>query len=191
MIGRTLLVACMTSSLLGTGSLADSGPDDVPGTYNLLVCKGPCSFGAPTNVVVKGVLVLTAGAFKPKTLNQHADVPFERAYGIGGDPNGCFVLEVVKDNQTYAGLIEFGMTLWRPHSAQVQFELYTSPDAGHFSIVTMTTDGFQGTGGSSGGGATAAEFPPDNLVAKRVGPGDVTSCVRAAEELQRKPRGAV
>ena len=165
---------------------ADPKPVDVPGSYDVLICKGPCGFGAPTNVVVKGVLVLAAAPISAQSLNRLISLKFEYAYGIGRDTNGCFVLDTIRQNQTYAGLIEFGLTLWRVHEQQVSFELYTSPDAGHFATVTMTSDGFQGTGGSSGGVVAEGEGTPDVLVAKRLGPAQIDTCVKAAEQRRRK-----
>ena len=85
----------------------------IPGTYELLICKGSCSLDEPGNVLVRGLLVLAADPFTPDALNSLASMRFERAYGIGGDPNGCFSLSISVAGQTYAGLIEHGLTLWR------------------------------------------------------------------------------
>ncbi len=185
MIRRWTVVAWLTGILLFTASSAVAGPT-ASGTYDVLVCKGPCSFEVSTNVVAKGVLVLANASFAPKSLNQRSVLPFERAYGIGGDPNGCFVLDTVQENRSYAGLIEVGMTLWRTGLGRVQLELYTSPDAGYFATLTLTSDGFRGEGGSSGGGPAETVPGPDILIGKRIGPGDVDACVRAAAERQRK-----
>src|SRR5262245_23700955 len=74
----------------------------VPGTYLLTVCKGPCSVSS--NIVVKGVLVLTAKPFSRKAVEESSPEPFELANSLAADLNGCFVLDTVKQGQTYAGL---------------------------------------------------------------------------------------
>src|SRR3989441_13175847 len=83
-----------------------------------------CSFAGPTNVVVKGTLVLTDEPFAIAAINDFSPARFEYAYTIGGDPNGCFVLDTIKSDQTYAGLITYGLTFWFGKSDQVNFDLY-------------------------------------------------------------------
>ena len=184
MIKRLVVFGWMMMFLMTTGGLASDESVEVPGTYDLLVCKGPCSFDSPASVVARGVLVLSTSPFTTQSLNERSAVRFEHAYSIGGDPNGCFVLDTVTDNQTFAGLIQFGLTLWRVHSGQVTFELYQSPDAGYFATVAMMGYGFRGAGGSSGGAGTDADLTSDILFAKRKGPGDTNDCLHAASKRQ-------
>ena len=189
MIRRLKVVTWLGGWLMFTANLAAPTPE-ASGTYDLLVCKGPCSFGSSTNVVVKGALVLAAAPFTHKLLNQRSVVPFKRAYDTGGDPNGCFVLDTVEERRSFAGLLDFGLTQWVTESGRVQFQLLAAPDAGYIATLTMTSDGLRGEGRSSGGGTPDRIPGPDILVAKRVGPGNVDACVRAAAERRGKPRRA-
>jgi len=161
------------------------------GTYDLLVCKGPCSFAGPANVVVKGTLVLADEAFGIAAINDFSPVRFQYAYSIGGDPNGCFVLEIIKNDQTYAGLITYGLTLWHGKSGQVDFDLYSSPDAWHAGSVTLTAAGFEGKGQSGGVGAAEPHLGPDVIMGRRVGPANLGRCITAASERHLKLKGAV
>jgi len=163
---------------------------EAPGTYELLVCKGPCSFESSTNIVVKGVLVLTAANFEPDALNPFVPEPFEYAYSFNDDPNGCFVVDTLVQNKTYAGIIELGMTHWSDYADQIRFSLYTSPDAWHHVTATLTHDGLAGTGGSSGAGVAAPGYDRDIIIARRVGPPNLDRCVEAAWVRQQKRRHA-
>ncbi len=191
MTKRLVVIASVAILLSMASGRAGVGSSQPSGTYDLFVCKGPCTQGTASSVVARGVLVLVPAPFTAKSLNDRGPVHFERAYSIGGDPNGCFVLTVLAENRTFAGLIEFGLTLWRTHDDRVMFELYQSPDAWYFATVTVTNDGFQGSGGSSGGAGSDANLTPDVLDGKRVGAADIGACLRAAAERQRRSRGAV
>jgi hypothetical protein len=184
------VVACLGTSLAMAGILLAGEPAVHPGVYDLLVCKGPCTSSSAANVVARGVLVLAPETFGPESLSQLRSAHFERAYSIGGDPNGCFVLETTKEGQSFAGLMEFGLTLWRVHAGKVRFELYQSPDAWYFATLAITGDELRGMGGSSGGAGSDADITPDELLARRVGQGDVQACVQAATRQQQKPRRA-
>jgi hypothetical protein len=159
---------------------------NVPGTYELLVCKGPCSFGSPENVAVRGVLVLTAERFTTEAINPFSPQQFKYAYSFSADPNGCFVIDTVKEKQTYAGIIELGLTSWTSNAGRVRFDLYASADAWHSSTVTVSAGGFEGTGGSGGVGLAEAHLGPDILKGRRIGPANLDACVNAATEHQRK-----
>jgi len=187
---RMVVVASMLVLLPIIGVPAGVEPLQVSGRYELLVCKGPCNSGSPSNVVVKGILVLAPGPLSAQLVKELGALHFELAYSIGGDPNGCFVLDTLTENRTFAGLMTYGLTFWRTYEDRVMFELYQSPDAGYFATVTLTRDGLQGSGGSSGGAGSDADLTPDVLVARRVGPGDIGPCIKLATERQRKSRGA-
>jgi hypothetical protein len=191
MTAQLASIALVAAFLTAAGPVWQPETANVPGTYELLVCKGPCGFDSPTNVVVKGLLVLTAEPFTPEALNPFSPLPFRYAYSLVADANGCFVVETLKANQTYAGIIDVGMTSWSVRSSQVSFAMYASPDAWHFVNATVTSGGFEGTGGSGGVGAAEAHLGPDVVKARRVAGSSLGECVRAAIEHHRKLRRAV
>jgi hypothetical protein len=183
---RVVLVAL----LVFTPSISGECLGEAPGTYELLVCKGSCTFDNPTNVVVRGVLFLTAVPFVPEALSPFSPKAFEYAYGYDAEPNGCFVLDTVAKGKTFAGLIELGMTAWTEHSDQLRIPLYASADAWHSMAVRLTRDGFEGTGKSVGAGAAAPGYDTDHVIARRIGPPNLDQCVGRAWEQQRKGRDA-
>ncbi len=184
-LGTACILSCQFV-LAGPGSVCVPGS----GTYDVLVCKGPCSFAGPTNVVVKGTLVLTDEPFAIAAINDFSPARFEYAYTIGGDPNGCFVLDTIKSDQTYAGLITYGLTFWFGKSDQVNFDLYASPDAWHVASVTLSPTGFEGKGQSGGVGAAEPHLGSDVVVGRRLGPANLGKCIAAAGERRRKFNGA-
>jgi hypothetical protein len=190
MNARVVLAMCMGSILLAGAS--SSAPEDaVPGTYELLVCKGPCGFDAPTNVVVKGVLVLARESFTLGALNAFTPEPFEEAYSFAREPNGCFVVKTLTANQTYAGIIERGVTVWSLNDGRLHIPLCASSDAWHVVNAAMTCIGFAGSGSSGGVGAAEPNTGPDNILARRIGDASLGECVSAAIKQSRKGRGAV
>jgi hypothetical protein len=163
----------------------------VSGTYDILVCKGACGFDTLENVVVRGFLILEAQPFQPPNAPER---PFE-VFGarnlllrMAGPTNACFVLETLERNRTYAGLIPVGFTSWSSDGDTVIIQLYASPDAGHTVTVTLSAQGFRGTGTSSGGGGGAPPlwWQPDLIVGRRTGPANTSTCTKAEE--QRAPR---
>lgn len=176
--------------LAGQPGLAGECLSEVPGTYELLVCKGSCSFESSTNVVVKGVLVLTAASFKPEALSPFGPKPFEYAYFFADDPNGCFVVSTLVQDKTFAGLIELGMTHWSDYADKIHFSLYASADAWQVVTAGLTHDGLSGTGQSSGVGLAEPNYDRDVIVARRTGPPNLDRCVEAAWERDPKRRHA-
>ena len=164
------------------------GPAISPsGTYDILICKGSCRFNSSENVLVRGLLVLEAQSFQPPDLPAVPDLnrgPRDLFLRRAGATNACFVLETLERNRTYAGLIPVGFTQWWSEANTVSVELYASPDAGHNVTVTLTAEGFQGTGSSrgAGGGAPPNWWQPDVVVGRRAGPSNRSICASAYEK---------
>jgi hypothetical protein len=165
-----------------------------PGTYDILICKGACTFTSTSNVLVRGSLILEAQSFQPPYPPQDAPPPFGWSFGPrdlflrnGGAANACFVLETLERNQTYAGLIPIGFPAWSQVANTVVFKLYGSPDADHKANVTLTEEGFRGTG-SSGGGVAAppSSWTPDVIIGRRTGPADRSICTSALDRATRQ-----
>jgi len=130
-------------------------------------------------------------AFTPQAVNAFSPEPFEYAYSMGDGPNGCFVVTTIVKNQTYAGIIELGLTSWSMPADLLQFDMYTSPDAWHGVNVKLTALGFEGSGGSGGAGAAEPHLGPDVVKGRRTGVANLGECVRASSARQRKSHGAV
>ena len=167
-----------------------TSPEDlasqVPGTYDVIFCKNSCSFESPKSVLVRGSLVLESKPFEESEIPERARKNFESGYSLASFTNGCFVLEILEEGQTYAGLIPIGFTRWWLHSGIVSFGLYSSPDAGYSASVTLTDAGFSGSGVSDGEGAADVDWPPDILIGRRRGPADRSVCINGAEKIQDK-----
>jgi len=159
---------------------------DVPGSYELLICKGPCSFAAAGNVLVRGFVVLEAAEFEEAEILEPVRRVFDFGYSIIGNPRGCFVLDTLEENRTYAGIIEIGFTRWSWMDGKLHFELYASPDAWYHTHVSMAAEGFRGQGTSSGVGMAAPGWPPDVVIGRRTGPPDRMKCIQAA--MKRLPK---
>lgn len=91
---------------------------------------------------------------------------------------------------TYAGSSTVGVTMWerKGSDAQVEFTLYRSPDAAHFVEAMMEGDTLRGTGRTWGVLAASVNFPPDTVIAVKVGPPDISPCVEASTSEWRRLR---
>jgi hypothetical protein len=165
--------------VLFAAAQAPSAPSlsDVPGVYELLVCKGPCGFHAPANVVVKGTLVLAGEPFTREALDE-LSVLFSHV--SDKDANACFAVKRLKEAETYAGLIELGLTAWSVRGNRLSVELYSSSDAWHFVSASLVPGGFEDVGRSDGVGAGDPNVGSDIVKARRVGRASAEACVRAA-----------
>ncbi len=160
---------------------------EVPGSYDLLVCKGPCSFTSADNVLVRGFVVLEADEFEVSEVIEPIRQQFDYGYAWAGNPRGCFVLETLERNRTYAGIIPLGFSRWSWRNSELRFELYASPDAWYNTQLNVTADGFKGRGVSSGVGAAAPPgWLPDLVIGRRTGPPDRMKCIQAAVARLRK-----
>jgi hypothetical protein len=167
-------------------------PGDLPGTYEMVVCNGRCSFEDPANIVVKGILVLLPVAYKPEALNSLSPKPFEYGYSFGPDStNGCFVLETLVKHKTWAGLMDLGMTSWSFHAKRLTFSLYASPDAEYFVTAQFGQGGFDGQGVSSGGGPAEPHHTADAVLGRRIGPAELSRCIAGAWDHEKRSRRPV
>jgi hypothetical protein len=159
--------------------------------------RTPCTFASTSNVLVRGSLILEAQPFQPPNLPESAlRPPYSGPFGIGdlllrrgAAANACFVLETLKRNQTGAGLIPIGFPAWSQVGNTIAFRLYASPDAGYEASVTLTGEGFRGTGSTSGvgdGGTPPSSWTPDVIVGRRTGSADRSICTRAVEGAARR-----
>jgi hypothetical protein len=178
-----MLVATPTFSMSAPGPSRDSA---IPGSYEVRVCSGPCSFADRSNVLAGGMLVLGAEAINPEVTTKLKRARYRPADSLQGPPNGCFIVSRIQNAHTFVGLIPLGFTHWSANSNRVQFGLYASSDAQYVASVVVDADGFKGSGVSNFSEFSDPLWPSDFLIARRVGPADVDRCIHPPQ-----PTGAV
>jgi len=127
-----------------------------------------------------------ADEFDPGEVPESLRSAFESGYMYDAAPTGCFVLETVQAERTYAGIDAIGFLRWFGTSESVRFNLYASSDAGYKATVAFSRAGFTGKGVSWGAGVAAPGFGPDALSGRRLGPPEVERCVEAARRASQK-----
>jgi hypothetical protein len=102
--------------------------------------------------------------------------------------NACFVLDVVRKNNTYAGIQKLGFTSWSPAGDGVQLSLARTPDAGYVATLGKMAGGLRGTSSSWGAGVAAPkEHTQEEIIAIRSGDADLAKCVfESAEEAKMR-----
>ncbi|HET7584742.1 MAG TPA: hypothetical protein VFK13_07540 [Gemmatimonadaceae bacterium] len=172
-------LACRDTAIGVPPSPTRLTPVALAGTYSVRICRGSCSSDDTTADLRRGVLVLTA---QPIDLTGQPDSVQWLMEDFRPDPiNGCYVLRYVRDDPpTYAGG-SVGGTQWELDSSgtSVFFSLYRSPDAGYLVEAIGTRSGLRGRGTSWGVGIAEVHFPDDSVVATRIGPPDVSTCLAA------------
>lgn len=175
-----LVVSCL---LFSTMACAEEKSDDViAGKYDVLVCQGPCSFDADTNVLAKGTMDFFAKGLDPAQLGLSGH---HRFHDQPGEPiNACFSFERVNGSKILVDGV--GPTSWSWQDGRYSFSLFRSPDAGYQVIVERTPTGLSGTGRFWGAGVAAPKTPTEEIVvARRTGDADVSKCqFESAEEKE-------
>jgi hypothetical protein len=134
----------------------------VPGTYQLSICKSGCS---PTDsrrafstvVVVLSMRPLADGEPRP---------PGE----------GCFAVTNLRKTGSYVQLETLGKTQWTIEDGKLKFALFHSPDARY--DVELEMDGYEvrGAGRSRGAGLAYPGHLKDQVVGYRMTPPDMAAC---------------
>lgn len=148
----------------------------IAGTYELIICKGTCSFSDSRNVFATVVVVLFEDVMAQEDVERidpsyHSD-----------PPNTCFVIKRKVNAQSYAGIKDKGVSPWLLRGDAIEFDLFHSPDAGYAVEIERRGNLLTGTGRSwgAGMGAPPPEYTPDIVVGRRVGPPNVSSCATEA-----------
>ena len=148
----------------------------VAGTYELLVCKGTCSFANPGSAFAKGVVVLFNDAMPRQEVARvdpfHFVLPNEKV-------RACFTGDNLKSVGSYVFGRRTGVSSWSATGKKLEFSLMRSVDAGYDVEVLSEGDAFSGKGMSWGAGAAAPGYGPDFIVGRRRGPPDITACASA------------
>jgi hypothetical protein len=168
-----------------------SGEVQIPGSYQVRVCNGPCSFSKADKILVDGILVLGDGEISPDIVPENQRGRYRSADPLGRAPNGCFILHRIPDSRTFAGLMTLGWTTWESSDDRLHVFLYGSSDATYVARVTVDGDGFRGTGTSEFSGFSEPLWPADTVAARRLGPPDPNRCVFSPKLRRVQPSGAV
>lgn len=167
------LIALLALMVLSSAPLSAVGKDRaVAGTYDLLICKGPCSFAERGNVLRTAVIVLFDRPMSPKDV-QRIDSPyFSSRYDKA---NACYVL-------TYPNRKVSGATAWMLDRTTLSFTLMRSKEKDSWYSVRVERKGdfLSGVGNFwSAGVAPPSDFVPDTVVARRRGLADISACEAA------------
>ena len=167
-----------------------SGPPAgaVAGTYDVLICRGPCDLRRPEQAMAHGHLVLEAAPYPFAEVPEPAQSylrdrePYLVIADARSAPNACFVLRKEPLARTYGGITPVAMTRWAADTAaMIRLPLYHSPDAGYITTLTFRGSEIHGRGRSWGFGTGDGPIPGDTIVGRRIGPPDRARCILAAE----------
>ena len=179
MLGSAVLFVLATATTVNPAS-AEATHESPAGTYEILICKGTCSFTERANVVVQGVLVWmpdSLAATEVRDLRTHG---FERVHYSDEKPNACFALHTVVKDRTYAGLVRTGITSWSLEGSKLRIGFYSSPDAGYVATIRFIGEHLEGDGDSWGGAEDEPHLGRDVVVGRRVGAAFPMKCIDAA-----------
>ena len=168
------VICLLPLAILVRVASAGSPGDAVAGTYDILICKGTCSFSELANVIVKGRLVLFADKLEKVDLNRFDENRLSHHYP-GDSIYGCFSLQTVAANSTYAGLEKIGLTSWTLQDNQYLFSLGRSVDAGYQASVARTIVGATAVSAIR---ALAIEEPSGSSVTRAAAPTTAISIAR-------------
>src|SRR5579862_3177763 len=145
-----LLLLALTSS--ATHALGNKDPG-VAGTYELLICKGPCSFAERGNVLRTAVVVILDRAMKREDIAR-MDPNYDSRYD---KPKACYLL-------TNANRQVSGLTAWLLDGKMLSFTLNRSKDSWYSVRVERKGDQLSGVGNFwSAGVAPPPDFRPDTI----------------------------
>jgi len=157
-----MLVLAVTAGAAQSAASKDRG---IAGTYELLICKGPCAFSERGNVLRTGVIVLFDRAMKRKDVDR-----IDSAYHDfkNDPPKACYTL-------TYPNRQTSGVTSWTLEGKTLSFTLMRSKDSLYSVRVERKGDLLSGVG-NFWSAAPPPGFIPDTIVGRRLGPADIAAC---------------
>jgi hypothetical protein len=166
-----LLAMIVMSAAARAAANKDRG---VAGTYDLLICKGECSFTEQRNVLRTAVIVLFDRAMKRNDVARidptYLDFRYDKA-------TACYLLN-------YPNRQVSGVTAWMLDRHTLSFTLLHSPDSWYSARVERKGDLLSGVGNFwSAGVAPPQDFIPDTIVGRRRGPADISVCAAKAARL--------
>jgi hypothetical protein len=158
---------------LGSAAQAAVSKDrGVAGTYELLICRGQCSFSDRKNVDRTAVIAIFDRAIKRKDVegidSTYLDVKHDPA-------RACYLL-------TYPNRQTAGVTSWTLSGQTLSFSLMHSPESWYSVRVERAGDLLKGFGNFwTAGVAPPPGYTPDTIVGRRRGPADISACSAKAD----------
>ena len=173
MVARCLGTLFGVFSCVGVLAAHDA---DVAGSYEILVCKTGCAFGDSQAPAALGTVVLFDA---PLSTSDVVDIdPFH--FGTPDETlRACFSGMQYENAETLAFGSKRGVSGWEYKHNQLTFQLLRSIDAGYEATLQREGELLRGTGTSWGAGEAAPGYRPDVIVARRVGPPDISWCARS------------
>jgi hypothetical protein len=150
--------------------------DEIVGNYELLICKSACSFEHPQAVIAKGVVVLSPVPLTGGVAAKLEHSPFVKP----NDVRACFFGTPSKGAKSFAFLTNAMATSWALRGNSLTFELFRSADAGYEVELQRKGNVFVGNGTSWGAGVAAPHYSPDTVLARRIGPVNISACLHPA-----------
>jgi hypothetical protein len=168
---RGLLFCCVMAMMAGAAHSAQSKVRGIAGTYDLLICKGECSFSERSNVVRTAVVVIFDHEMRREEVERidatYLNFRYDKA-------KACYML-------AYPNRQTSGVTSWTLDGKTLSFSLMHSPDSWYSVRVERTGDMLRGTGNFwTAGVAPPPGYAPDRILGKRRGPADISICKAGA-----------
>ena len=145
------------------------------GTYELHICKSPCSEPKGSDDVGTGYLVLQDDALAATDIAQIGRLLLDDADQA---PRACFTGKRAEGTKSYAFIDPSGAIGWHYTDNVVSFSLFRSADAGYRVVLTPKGNTLVGRGVSWGVGAASTDYTADVVEAHRIGPADLSVCRR-------------
>jgi hypothetical protein len=173
-LGLFLLLAMIVMS--GAAPAAQNKDRGVAGTYDLLICKGECSFTEHRNVLRTAVIVLFDRAMRRNDIaridSTYLDFRYDKA-------KACYLLDFPNRQAS-------GVTAWMLDGHTLSFTLMHSPDSWYSVRVERTGDLLRGVGNIwSAGVAPPPDFIPDTVIGRRRGSADISVCTAKVAPLPK------
>jgi hypothetical protein len=166
------LVLLAVVALAGGAQATEAKDRGNAGTYELLICKGPCSFTERGKVLRTAVIVILDRAIKRKDA-ERIDSTYHDLKST--EAKACYTL-------TYPDRQVSGVTAWSLDRKTISFTLVRSKDSWYSVRVERNGDVLRGVGNFwSAGVAPPPGFVPDTIVGRRRGPADVAACKAEAK----------
>ncbi|HEV3052866.1 MAG TPA: hypothetical protein VGX50_21345 [Longimicrobium sp.] len=188
---RLLALGCGVACVPAASGTAQISADRTPaGTYQVSICGGVCAADG-SNVLVTGLLVITAQTFTLERLSEAGQRHLRQSSQwmlvdleeFDRQPNACFALQSRPGEgaSSMAGTAPMGITAWRSSERGIAMPLWVSPDAGYAAELGPVGRDLKGSGftwGMSGGYRQTTE----TIIATYVGPPDLDRCLRVIED---------
>lgn len=173
----SVLVGTVGYAYLTAASAAEPTDIQLVGTYQVIICRGPCSFASVKNAVIEGTFVLLAGRIE-RSEGEKLDPGFQ-PFLSRGDANGCYLLRRLssRDYGGYANTRGPALTVWSQTNDELHLSLFRSTDAGYEVVLRGDAEALSGKGQSWGAGVAApADKTMDQVIARRVGAAEIGTC---------------